>query len=72
MYLHGTAAELVIQLGAKDSRGPDLILSGVSALPVKEGQKINPFISLIQLVINMDNYKYALSLLAGVLELFFP
>ncbi len=32
-YLHGTTAELFIQLGAEDRRGPDFILTGVHSLP---------------------------------------
>lgn len=32
-YLHGTAAELIVQLSAEDRRGPDFILAGVHALP---------------------------------------
>lgn len=35
VYLHRTTAELIVQLGAKNCTGPDLILTGVRPLPDK-------------------------------------
>lgn len=36
LYLHRTAAQLLVQLGAEDGRRPDFVLTGVHALPGKQ------------------------------------